>query len=228
VTHCCVPFFFTADCLSKLLQQEVDRGALEELHVSRRGLDIFHLLFADDTLLFMKASEERAIIVTKTMQCYECCTRQLINPSKCSILFGAATDQEARDTVMSTLQVSNIATEDKYLGLPMPHGRMTKEKYKSTKETDQEVFKLDKAPRVCRRKRSSYRRFSRYDPCSTEGMTSWPGTMRDPEFFTVKSVYRLMVEEKRRREGLDARSSGATDGRSMYKDLWNADVPPKV
>jgi hypothetical protein len=128
-------FLFIADGLSKLLQQEVDRGALKELHVSRRGLGISLLLFADDTLLFMKASEEHTIIVRNTLQCYERCTGQLINPSKCSILlFGAATDQEARDCVMSILQVSNITTEDKYLGLPMPQGRMTKEKYKSIKE----------------------------------------------------------------------------------------------
>jgi hypothetical protein len=46
--------------------------------------------------------------------------------------------------------------------------------------------------------------------------------------FTVRSAYRLAAEEKRRREGLDAGSSGATDGRSMYKDLWNADVPAKM
>jgi hypothetical protein len=73
-------------------------------------------------------------IVRNTLQCYERCSGQLINPSKCSILFGAATDKEARDCVMSTLQVSSIAMEDKYLALPMPHGRMTKEKYKSTKQ----------------------------------------------------------------------------------------------
>jgi hypothetical protein len=46
--------------------------------------------------------------------------------------------------------------------------------------------------------------------------------------FMVKIAYRLAVEEKRRREGLDASSSGATDGRSMYKDLWSVDVPLKV
>jgi hypothetical protein len=43
----------------------VARGALEELHVSRRGSGISHLLFADDMLLFMKASEEHAIIYSK-------------------------------------------------------------------------------------------------------------------------------------------------------------------
>jgi hypothetical protein len=108
--------------------------------VSRRGQGISHLLFADDMLLFMKVSEEQANIVRNTLHCYERCTGQLFNPSKCSMLFRAATDQEARDCVMATLQVLNIATEDKYLDLPTPQGRMTKEKYKSTKEKLVERF----------------------------------------------------------------------------------------
>jgi hypothetical protein len=45
--------------------------------------------------------------------------------------------------------------------------------------------------------------------------------------FIVKSGYRLAVENMRRNEGLDAGSSGATDGRALYKELWNADVPQR-
>jgi hypothetical protein len=46
--------------------------------------------------------------------------------------------------------------------------------------------------------------------------------------FMVKGAYRLAMEEKRRSEGPEASSSGATDGRPLYKNLRNADVPPKV
>jgi hypothetical protein len=46
--------------------------------------------------------------------------------------------------------------------------------------------------------------------------------------FMVKAAYRLAMEEKRRSEGLEASSSGATDGWPLYKNLRNADVPPKV
>jgi hypothetical protein len=49
------------------------------------------------------------------------------------MLFGVGADQESRDRVRVTLQVSNIESEERYLGLPTPQGRMTKENYKSTK-----------------------------------------------------------------------------------------------
>jgi hypothetical protein len=122
-------FLFVADGLSRLLQQKVSSGALKELHVSRRGPGISH-----DTLLFMEVSEEQAALVKNSLQCYEHCTRQLINLSKCTMLFVAGTDQESRDRVRAILQVSNIETEERYLSLPTPQGRMTKEMYKSTKE----------------------------------------------------------------------------------------------
>jgi hypothetical protein len=51
---------FVADALSKLVQHEVDQGRLSELHVSRRGPGVSHLLFADGTLMFIKAKEEQA------------------------------------------------------------------------------------------------------------------------------------------------------------------------
>jgi hypothetical protein len=53
-------FLFVADALSKLVQHEVDHERLCELHVSRRGSGISHLLFADDTLMFIEAKEEQA------------------------------------------------------------------------------------------------------------------------------------------------------------------------
>jgi hypothetical protein len=46
-------FLFIADGFSKLLQNEVDQGRLQELHICRRAPGICHLLFADDTLVFM-------------------------------------------------------------------------------------------------------------------------------------------------------------------------------
>jgi hypothetical protein len=41
--------------LSQNLQNEVRSGVLHELQICRRSLGISHLLFADDTLLFMEA-----------------------------------------------------------------------------------------------------------------------------------------------------------------------------
>jgi hypothetical protein len=80
------------------------------------------LLFADDTLLFLEATEDQAILVNDLLHLYEKSTGQLINPQKCSILFGANCSMDAQDRMKGVLKVSNITVEEKYLGLPTPDG----------------------------------------------------------------------------------------------------------
>jgi hypothetical protein len=94
---------FVADGLSRILKHEVKNGALHKLWICRCVSGISHLLFTDDTLLFLEVMEEQAEVVNNTLQVYEKqadvvnntlqlyekCTWQLINPSKCLIMFGS-------------------------------------------------------------------------------------------------------------------------------------------
>jgi hypothetical protein len=84
-------FLFVADGLSLLLKEKVMKGAISPVHVCRRAPGISHLLFADDTLLFIKAKTEEADVIKEVLSSYESSTGQLINPSICSIMFGEAT-----------------------------------------------------------------------------------------------------------------------------------------
>jgi hypothetical protein len=86
--------------------------------------------FADDTLLFMKINAEQAHVIRDALRCYERCTGQLISLGKCSIMFGAHCQQENTKRVKEILQAPNVTTEEKYLGLPTPQGRMNKDKFK--------------------------------------------------------------------------------------------------
>lgn len=81
-------FLFVADGLSLLLDEKVRQGELTPVHVCRRAPGISHLLFADDTLLFFKADNSQAVVVKDVLKDYATSTGQLINPSKCSIMFG--------------------------------------------------------------------------------------------------------------------------------------------
>jgi hypothetical protein len=127
-------FLFVADGLSKLLQREVNQGSLQELHICRRALGISHLLFADDTLLFMHISDEQTKAIKHVMSTYEKCADQLINPSNCSMMFGPLCTEERKETALRVLNMPCTTQEEKYLGLPTPEGRMNKDKFKSTKE----------------------------------------------------------------------------------------------
>ena len=95
---------------------------------------ISHLLIADDSMLFFRASSQQAIIVKGLLNIYALATGQLINPDKCSILFSGNCQEAVADEVKNVLGISQVVFEPKYLGLPVPDGRMHKGKFESVQE----------------------------------------------------------------------------------------------
>jgi hypothetical protein len=73
-------------------------------------------------------------LIDKALRTYERSTWQLINPMKCSMMFGVGCPVSAQDKVKEILNMSNITSEEKYLGLPTPEGRMNKDKFVTMKE----------------------------------------------------------------------------------------------
>jgi hypothetical protein len=69
--------------------------------------------------------------VKEILDTYASSTGQLINPGKCSIMFGESCSSASRLEVKNALQVTQETFETKYLGLPTPEGRMSKGKFQS-------------------------------------------------------------------------------------------------
>jgi hypothetical protein len=124
-------FLFIADGLSTLLQNEVNNHGIEPVKICRRAPGISHLPFADDSLLFFKAQANQACQIKKVLDLYALSTGQLINPDKCSIIFGESCPLASRVEVKTMLQVTQETFETKYLGLPTPEGRMSSGKFQS-------------------------------------------------------------------------------------------------
>jgi hypothetical protein len=118
-----------ADGLFALLQSEISNGGVSPIKLCRRAPGISHLLFMDDTLLFFKANQDQAERVKGVIDAYASATGQLTNESKCSILFSVGCSEGVQDVVSGVLKVRKNEFEDKYLGLPTPDGRMTKDKF---------------------------------------------------------------------------------------------------
>jgi ribonuclease HI len=117
-------FLFIGEALSCVLKEEINKGSITPLKVARGAPGISNLLFADDSLLFFKASVEEARAVDSTLKLFQRCTGQLLSPSKCSILFSSICPEAIQLQVKSTLAVTNTTFEEKYLGLPTPQGRI--------------------------------------------------------------------------------------------------------
>jgi hypothetical protein len=89
---------------------------------------VSHLLFADDTLLFFKATNQEAMQVRDVLDSYAKATGQLINNAKCSTMFSKGCQESVQEEIRSILHVHKPEFEEKYLGLPTPHGRLNKGK----------------------------------------------------------------------------------------------------
>ena len=80
-------FLFVADALSTLIEKAAREDGLIGVRICRGAPEITHLLFVDDSLLFFQANNQQALLVKGVLNTFATATGQLINPSKCSILF---------------------------------------------------------------------------------------------------------------------------------------------
>ena len=74
------------------------------------------------------------MIVKDVLSTYASATGQIINPSKCSILFSDHCLPTIASEVKRVLEITQEVFEPKYLGLPVPEGRMHKGKFELFKK----------------------------------------------------------------------------------------------
>ncbi|KAK1611456.1 hypothetical protein QYE76_035129 [Lolium multiflorum] len=127
-------FLFVAEGLSKLLLRAVYNQELLDLKCCRGAPGISHLFFADDSLLFFKASSQQATVIKHTIAQFERCTCQLLSSEKCSLMLNEMCPTETQEEIKSILGITQSTFDEKYLGLPTPEGRMKAEKFQPTKD----------------------------------------------------------------------------------------------
>jgi hypothetical protein len=99
----------------------VDRG----IRVSSRAQWINHLLFADDSLIFMSASIQSGERLNDILRIYSECSGQSVNREKSSIFFSPNTPVNIRQNLKQLLGIPVEAFSERYLGLPTAAGRIT-------------------------------------------------------------------------------------------------------
>ena len=83
----------------------------------------FHtLLFADDSLILMRADTLNATSLSNALNMYCASSGQLVSDAKSSVFFSPNTSVEVRADICSQLNIVSEAISDKYLGLPSKVG----------------------------------------------------------------------------------------------------------
>ena len=111
-------FILCVEVLSGLCTAAQNSGDLTGMKVARQCPRINHLLFADDTMFFVRADLRSCYTLNAILKDYELASGQQINTAKSYISFSARTPQETRVRVKDTLGIANEEGVGKYLGLP--------------------------------------------------------------------------------------------------------------
>ena len=82
------PFLFVlvADILNRILNRVVSEGLIEGVKVGRHQINLSHLQFADDTLLFSVAKKEELINIRRILDCFNIMLGLRINFDKSALI----------------------------------------------------------------------------------------------------------------------------------------------
>ena len=115
-------FLLCSEGLSSMLAHEEEVGGLGGIKVCRNAPSISHLLFADDSLIFMKANTQNANALRRVLDVYCASSGQLVSTAKSSVFFSPNTSVAVREEVCRNLDILTEALSCKYLGLPTTVG----------------------------------------------------------------------------------------------------------
>ena len=110
-------FLICAEGLSILLAHKEEVRGIEGVRVCRNAPLVSHLLFADDSLILMKANIVNATSLRQVLDQYCANSGQLVSERKCSIYFSPNVDATTKANICTELNIMTEAISDKYLGL---------------------------------------------------------------------------------------------------------------
>ena len=116
-------FIICTEGMSALIHSSVQRQRLRGVAASSGGPSVSHLFFADDSLIFGRASLEECAKIQRVLQIYEQSSGQKLNRSKTSLFFSPNTADELMESIKAMFGANEIRPHESYLGLPSLVGR---------------------------------------------------------------------------------------------------------
>jgi hypothetical protein len=110
-------FLLCVEAFSALLKKGERDGLLAEVKICQNAPSISHLLFADDSIILIRATEGDSRQLQNILQLYEQFSGQTIDKMKSVVLFSRNTQPHQKKLVCDILQVTKETTSERYLGL---------------------------------------------------------------------------------------------------------------
>ena len=127
-------FLLCVDGFSSLIKDAARNQMLSGISICRGCYMVTHLFFANDSLLFCKATNQECHKLIEILGLYEVASGQKVNAEKFSVFFSHNTPQEKRCEVLNILGPMQDIRHSKYLGLPSIIGRSKTKVFAKMKE----------------------------------------------------------------------------------------------
>ncbi|KAL8127117.1 hypothetical protein AgCh_014147 [Apium graveolens] len=127
-------FLLCVEGLSKLITETANNNKIQGWKVCSSAPALTHLLFADDSLLFFRASCEEAFKIKAVLNEYEARSGHAVNFQNSGVYFSANVSPTKQEELKAVLGVYNNLEEGKCLGLPSLIGRSKKIVFNFLKE----------------------------------------------------------------------------------------------
>lgn len=105
--------------LAEMINLSKNKKTWDLITLSRTGLALSHLLFADDLMLFAKADTKSSTAINNVIKQFATLAAQRINHAKLKIIFSPNTPQSTHMCVSGILNMRISTKVGQYLGLPI-------------------------------------------------------------------------------------------------------------
>lgn len=123
-------FIIGSEVFSRMFIREEQMARLHGIPLGRNVPPILHLLFADDLLIFSRATSEEAHVLSDCLHKYGNWSGQRLNSQKYSITFSRNVSNTASHSICSILQLPRKDNIKKRLGIPMVVARNKHQQFK--------------------------------------------------------------------------------------------------
>uniref|UniRef100_A0A2N9IN55 Reverse transcriptase domain-containing protein n=1 Tax=Fagus sylvatica TaxID=28930 RepID=A0A2N9IN55_FAGSY len=127
-------FLICAEGLSALLRKAERDSLIQGVSICRGGPRVSHLFFADDSIIFCRATMAECNAILMVLSLYENASGQKVNSGKTALFFSHNTLQCQREVILQMFGATPTTRFEKYLGLPPIIGRAKKQIFHEIKD----------------------------------------------------------------------------------------------
>jgi hypothetical protein len=127
-------FIMCVEGLSSLIREVERRNDIRGTMICKNAPIIYHLLFADDCVLFFRACECEAVCMKNILATYEKASGQAINLQKSELFCSRNMPNDLKNLIATTLGVGQVLGTGKYVGLSSMIGCSKHEIFKFIKD----------------------------------------------------------------------------------------------